>query len=241
LNKKNLSVLLLVAVAVASVIIYTNYLNKDTRDLHDESDLEDVTPDNVEYIGGKYDASIKYFENYSRILYTDETGQHDGYFEDKMRDTLDWIKNSAPEESVFFSWWDYGHMIKGYGEKSVVVRNPSKDILESLVNPDIEDEFDSNETILDVANALSATDETEFFQIIEEYSVSHILVTELEPLKSAWIFHYAGLDYQEFAYRNEEWTESAKQTMIAKLVDDRDIELEIVYEDEYAKIYSRTQ
>ncbi|RLE62706.1 MAG: hypothetical protein DRN53_03490 [Thermoprotei archaeon] len=43
-----------------------------------------------------------------------------------MRKALEWIKINTPEDSIFLSWWDYGHMIKSYAERHVVIRNFQK-------------------------------------------------------------------------------------------------------------------
>ncbi len=35
-------------------------------------------------------------------------------------DTLEWIKNNTPEDSVIISWWDYGYWISVMGERATV-------------------------------------------------------------------------------------------------------------------------
>jgi len=96
----------------------------------------------TEDIGGKYNASVTYWNDHSELSYTDESGLHtSSYFDDELSDGLNWIKTSIPETATFLCWWNYGHIIKAVGERDVIVRNPSHEILNSIADPTRINEF----------------------------------------------------------------------------------------------------
>jgi asparagine N-glycosylation enzyme membrane subunit Stt3 len=112
------------------------------------------TPETFEEIGGKYDAIVSYYgDNRTLIEYRDETGNHIGDYYPSMAASLDWVKANTPEDSVFLCWWDYGHMIEAYAERDAVVKDPSEEILDSVVVTGDITEFASHQTILGVADA----------------------------------------------------------------------------------------
>ena len=51
-------------------------------------------------------------------------------------------------------------MIKAVGERNVIVRNPSHEILNSVADPSAIKEFDSNQKILDVASAFTTDNQS---------------------------------------------------------------------------------
>ena len=85
------------------------------------------------------------------------------YFKVEFRTGLDWIKENTPENSTFLCWWDYGHMIKGYAERNVLVRNPSEEIKECVPDPSTIPEFDPHEKIYDVATVFTNSTRTIFY------------------------------------------------------------------------------
>jgi asparagine N-glycosylation enzyme membrane subunit Stt3 len=183
-------------------------------------------PEKIEEIGGKYNVVIYYWKNNrTTIEYIDEAGKHSGLFLTTMRNALEWIKTNSPKDSVFLCWWDYGHMIKGYAERNVVIRNPSREILKSVTHPSKIKEFDPHERIVDVATAFSTTDPNEALRIMQRYGVSYVLVYEEDLYKAHWIFWTAGLNTTEYFYRY--WPEKgyytfsdkAKDTIIARLLE----------------------
>lgn len=198
------------------------------------------TPENVENVGGKYNVTISLGEKYSEVEYTDEDGNHSGVFLVEMRSGLDWIKVNTPENAIFLCWWDHGYMIKGYAERNIVVRNPSTEILNSVADPSWVTEFEPHERIFDVATAFATTDLTVMMQVIEKYDVTHIFVSHNDFWKAGWIFNAAELewiDYLESQDSSFEFTDYGKQTMIARLLENRDTNFTLVYEDLEIKVY----
>ena len=196
---------------------------------------------NVENIGGKYNANLSFWEDHTEMEYADESGKHSElYFDVEIRSGLDWIKTNTPENATFLCWWDYGHMIKGYAERNVVVRNPSNEILESIANPSGIKEFDPHEKILDVATALATSDFTETSRILDKYNVTHVLVSSDDLIKAYWFFKIAGMNPTDYLlHQDSSWTftEAGKQTMISKLLENRDTGFTLIYEDQEIKVY----
>lgn len=231
MDRRIIAVIVIVVIAVAAVLLYISF----------KKDVEEP-PINVENIGGKYNATISFLEGgWAEIEYTDEDGKHSRmYFNVEMRNGSDWIRTNTPENATYLCWWDYGHMIKGYAERNVVVRNPSEEILESVGDPSSVVEFDPHERIVDVATALTTNNFTEMLQILERYDVTHVLVCSDDLGKVVWFYRIAGLDETEYVSGFEHdqfFTEAGKQTMIAKLLENRDTGFTLIYEDDEIKVY----
>jgi len=231
MDKRVIVVIIIVVSAICAVLLYVNL----TRNAEEP-------PLNVENIGGKYNATISFWDDYAKIEYSDEDGKHSRmYFKVEMRSGLDWIRNNTSENATFLCWWDYGHMVKGYTERNVVVRNPSEESKECVKDPSSITEFDPHERILDVATALTTTSFTKMLQIIEKYDVTHILVCTDDLIKATWFFRIAGLEWADYLVsQNSTWefTDAGMQTMIAKLLDKRAAgRFTLTYEDNEIKVY----
>jgi asparagine N-glycosylation enzyme membrane subunit Stt3 len=210
-----------------------------------------------EYVGGKYQCTIEItgqdprgFE-VGQIYYVKDGVNHTGYWSENMRNALDWIRNNTPDNSVFLNWWDYGHMIVGYAERESVSKNPSEEALISVRNPSELKELDSNTIIIDVAKALTVTDENETLAIMSKYNANYILVASDDGKEKAdWIFKFAGLNYTD--YLNTSWkptdlpfdanqyNELGKQTVLCRILTKAHIYgLTLVHSDKYFTIYRR--
>ena len=242
------ALIVLIAIVAASSICYIYLLPEK--------------PEKIEEIGGKYNVAIYYWKNNrTTIEYTDETGKHSGLFLTTMRNALEWIKTNTPKDSVFLCWWDYGHMIKGYAERNVVIRNPSREILKSVTDPSKIKEFDPHERIVDVATAFSTTDSNEALRIMQKYGASYIFITRMEFAKSYWMFYIASLNTTEYTCKSKEectyysffskdwplkdyslFSDKAKETIIAQLLENREItHFTLIYSDKNVKIYRVSQ
>jgi len=63
------------------------------------------------------------------IEYEEDDRTFRNYFDPNLRTSLDWIKEKTAGDSNFLCWWDYGHMIRGYTSRDVIIYSPSEDIL----------------------------------------------------------------------------------------------------------------
>ena len=237
MDKRIIIGLVMIVVVIAAAISYIFA----TKSAEEPPLNSGKTPTNVEYIGGKYNANITFYEDFAEIEYKDEEGIHsDMYFALGARDALDWIKLNTAEVSMFLCWWDYGHMIKGYAERDVLIRNPSEEIVDTVANPSEVKEFDSHEQILDVAIVLTTGNSSEMMQILEKYGVTHILIPSRD-INIAWIYYsVAGRDWNEYLMSQDsgfKFTELGKQTFISRLLENRDLSFGLIYEDSEIKIY----
>jgi asparagine N-glycosylation enzyme membrane subunit Stt3 len=200
-------------------------------------------PTSIESIGGKYNTVVTWWGDRVQLSYTDESGHHvSSYFDDNMKLGLNWINSSTPMNATFFCWWDYGHMIKAVGERNVIVRNPSHEILNSISDPNGIKEFDSNEKILDVASALTTDNQTKTTQIMEKYDATYLMVDKDDLVKSTWFFKIVGLNFTDYLVNQGSgfvFTDMGKTTMIARLLENTNTEpFSLVYQDEQMKIYN---
>jgi asparagine N-glycosylation enzyme membrane subunit Stt3 len=199
----------------------------------------------IENIGGKYDAVVTHWGDRIQLSYTDESGHHvSSYFDDNMKAGLNWINSSTPENVTILCWWDYGHMIKAVGERNVVVRNPSHEILNSIADPSGMKEFDPNEKILDVASALTTDNQSKTVQIMGKYNATYVMIGKDDVTKSVWFFKIAGLNYTDYLASQGNslgFTDLGNTTMIARLFNNRDTgPFTLVYHDQQMKIYKLT-
>jgi len=238
MNKRIAAVIAIIVVAAVVIATISYYsLTQKSKEL----------PTSTEYVGGKYNSTLSFFKDgNSEIEYKDENGSHsEKYFEPQMRTGLDWIRNSTPEDAVFLCWWDYGHMIKGYAERNVILRNPSHEWIIMVAEGwrSQVTEFDSNEKIVDVANALTTSNSTETKLIMERYGASYVVVYEDEYVvaKAGWMCKVAGLDPLNYTTPTSPlaFTDSGKEMMISRLLDNRDSGFTLVYQDSVMKVYRK--
>lgn len=210
-----------------------------------------------EFIGGKYDCRIGITGEDSRgfeigqVFYVKDGVEQAGYYNGYLKDVLEWIKINILDDSVFLNWWDYGHMIVGYAEKDTVVKYPSEEVLISVADPTGFKELESHEKIVDVAKALTTTNETETILVMKKYDATYFLVTvEDGKDKPYWIFHFAGLNFTNFENTNwngsdlpfdsNQYNEKGKETVIHRILVNNEVKgLIQVYRDENVVIYKR--
>jgi hypothetical protein len=236
MNKRIIIAVAIVAVVIVAVVSYV-ILAKTGKEL----------PMSVENVDGRYNVTLSFFKDRTQIDYADETGNHSGrYFEPQMRTGLDWIKNNTPESAIFLCWWDYGHMIKGYAERNVTGRNPSQEWIDMVAEKSSVNEFDPNERLVDVAKALTTSNYTEMLQIMEKYGAVYVVIYKDDGPqvgKAWWMFKVAGLDPVSYQEKLENSTlvfnDAGKQTMLSRLLDNRDPGLTLVYQDAVMKVYKK--
>ncbi len=235
---KRVAVVITIVVVAAVVIGAVSYysLTQKSKEL----------PTSTEYVGGKYNVTLSFFNRSGgQMEYADETGRHsEDYFEPQMRTGLDSIKNATPENAVFLCWWDYGHMIRGYAERNVIARNPSHEWI-SMVAEGWRShitEFDPNEKIVDIAKALTTSNSTETLQAMQKYSATYIVVYKDDLIKSSWMYRVAGLEWTQYlTYQNSTtaFTDAGMNTMISRLLDNRNTGFTMVYQDTAMKVYEK--
>ncbi len=143
-------------------------------------------------------------------------------------------------------------MVVGYSERESVIKNPSEEALVSVGDPADYEELDPHEMIVDVAKALTTTNESETLSMMNKYNATHILVTAVDGGgKATWISRFAGHNFTNYmdmtwysdnhngyTFNPNMYNELGKKTTIYKILTNAEIErLTQVYSDEDVKIY----
>ncbi|MFH1834622.1 MAG: hypothetical protein ABH851_00370 [Methanobacteriota archaeon] len=171
-----------------------------------------------------------------RLSYVGEGKVYTNFFDESLKDGLDWIIENTSEGVVFLSWWDYGHMIRGYAKRQVVVYAPSSSILKTLANKDwdpiVQGEFSSQEKIRDVGEALLTEDSSKTLEVMGKYGAEYLLVHSSDVEKSGAIAYAVSGEYEE----------ASENTILSKAVHKKEIGgLNLVYEDFFIRIYEKDQ
>jgi asparagine N-glycosylation enzyme membrane subunit Stt3 len=137
----------------------------------------------TENITGKYNATIehynvsKYNESFGRdeISYWFNGSRERGPFIPTAVNAMNWIKNNTADDSVFLSWWPYGHMIRGMAERESIISDPSAAIADTVMFPERVDKWEERERVNGVAGALLATDLNFTKDIMDKYHSKYVL------------------------------------------------------------------
>ncbi|MFH1770093.1 MAG: lipoprotein [archaeon] len=176
------------------------------------------------------------------IVYHADEQTYRNYFRPELRSALDWIVNNTPKNSVFLNWWDYGHMIRGYTGRSVIVFSPSEDLLWTLASGEWDEEssgpFATDEDTQDVSFALFGDDIEATRLIMEKHGAYYIFVTSIDKDIFEYTLFYKMYSEEEFS--EDEKTQKIEEAIITKLLNGEAFEgFNVAYADQYVKIYQR--
>lgn len=156
------------------------------------------------------------------------------YYDESLKDALEWIKENTSQDAVFLSWWDYGHMIRAFGERDVVVYAPSKNLNNTTGaswTPE-KGPFSADNTTRDVARALLSSNSSETLDIMKSYNATYALVHATDPMKSFSMFVALG--------EPGKYVRDVLHTFIDRALSKERIEgMELAYSDENVVIYRR--
>ncbi|MFC1800551.1 hypothetical protein ACFLYT_00675 [Nanoarchaeota archaeon] len=206
-----------------NTVIDTEKISDSVEVLTVESELGDETWESQTI---KYEKDGKVLEN---------------YFNPWLRPSFDWISENVGEDSVILSWWDYGHMIKGYTNRDVVLYSPSEDILWTVASGEWDVEgsgpLSSHEKILDVVSVLTTEEPAKVIEIMDQYDADYLFLTAKDSVFSAVLFYLGGLNTEEYQTKDGP-KEKALATMLYRMIGKEEIDgLELVYFDDLVRIY----
>jgi len=97
-----------------------------------------------------------------------------------------------------------------------------------------------------VAAAFTTNDTAEMVQMMEKYGAAyvHVSIDLFNRGGSGWIYTAAGLNWTNYLVRADstwEFTDAGRQTVFAKLIENRDTRLTLVYQDETMKVTEKTK
>jgi hypothetical protein len=152
-----------------------------------------------EFIGGSYNSTIEHWQwrmpdydenNFNRwedfyyLKFNKNGVEYKSIISDRIRNCLDWLTNNSKWGDGVLCWWDYGPLINGYTDCISIVDSPSKEMESTIVDPWEIPEWDSNEKIVDVSNALLEAPDYSI-DIINKYNARYVMVgTEMFPFDS---------------------------------------------------------
>lgn len=210
-------------------------------EMPDEKPLE--TGRDTESLDNRYNGEIITIHNilnnvsYTQynIRYTKDNTTMENYFLPELRPSLKWINENTPEDSVFFNWWDYGHMIQGYTGRDVVVFSPSKDILWSVASNNWDEQssgpMSSSEQIQDVVFAFISNNPEILKEKMQKYNSKYVFVSKIDKIT---IDYWLGKlkDYPSI-------TEMYSEHLVSRMLQNESIEgFTQVYSDNVVKIYT---
>jgi hypothetical protein len=122
-----------------------------------------------------------------RIIYNWQGQDFKNYFDYDLKPGLDWIKEFLDEDDKILSWWDYGHMVRGYTGIDVVLYAPSRNILNTVADKKGPRKKQNPRIVTDVALALVTEDHKKTLEIMGKYDATHLLITKHEEGKAELI------------------------------------------------------
>ncbi|UCE36440.1 MAG: hypothetical protein JSW00_13075 [Thermoplasmata archaeon] len=208
---------------------------------------------NTEEIGGNYDARLEHWQAYYdgqwydkyEIHYNIDGKDYMGIFFPEMRPGFNWVKKNTEQNDTVLCWWDYGHAIRGYTGRNAVIYSPSKSIKNTIVDPSTIKDWEDEDRVKRVAQALVATNSSETINVMKQYNSKYLITSHRDSSGITYAFFQAAdleiSDYMEVSkgMSFREFTEKGRETLIYRVWAGEDIPgLELVYSDINSRIYT---
>jgi asparagine N-glycosylation enzyme membrane subunit Stt3 len=157
-------------------------------------------------------------------------------------DSMEWMSRNLPQDAVITAWWDYGHMIRGLGEREAVGFNPSEESLHTVAMVAAGGEFDTESLgelsdhgdIEMVAMALTTTDPSEMIAIMQAYHSDYIMVSRNDRTISWIIYDISAVEAEQL----DEYTFVNDNSMMYRMLAHDDIrDMDMLYSDSAVVIY----
>ncbi len=175
------------------------------------------------------------------FIYSREGIVYYGFLDVKFIPSLNWIRSNTPQNETFLSWWEQGHMIRGYAGKEVVAYAPSKSTMWTIGDKDWGEEregnFTSNEIIYDLAVAYTARDSETTKKIMRRYNAKYIFFAQEYNQKLPHLLTVAGENVRRFLTEDNHFTIIGRETMAYRLSTGQNTGLKLLYEDDHARVY----
>lgn len=163
-------------------------------------------------------------------------------FNPYMRPALDYLhENSKPSDKVL-TWWDNGHIVRGYARREPLIYTPCKDILDTVVKGKWDEaalgEFSSKDDVTNVAYALLADSPTIMQGIMKRYGARWVFVARIDQKKIIGMTKLLGEDISNYLDELDEPKATVQHKMLFKMSDGWQVKgFKLAYEDDYAFVY----
>ncbi|MBW2967881.1 hypothetical protein KY362_05335 [Candidatus Woesearchaeota archaeon] len=163
-------------------------------------------------------------------------------FNPYMQPALDYLReNSKPSDKVL-TWWDNGHVIRGYARREPIIYTPCREILETVVKGKWDQselgEFSSKEDATNVAYALLADSPSITKGIMKRYGARWVFVARIDQKKIVGMTMLLGEDMSAYLDELDEPKMSVQHKILFKMSDGWPVKgFQLRYEDDYAFVY----
>ncbi len=163
-------------------------------------------------------------------------------FDVNMKKGLIWLKaNSKPSDKVL-TWWDNGHMVRGFARREPIMYTPSYELLKTTRTGKWDEAklgaFANNDDAVNVAYALLADSPAVAQGIMKRYGAKWLLVTKADTQKIEGMAVLIGDDYTTYLDDLGQPKDAVIQKVVFKAADNWPLKgFENPYHDDYINIY----
>ncbi|NQU78502.1 hypothetical protein HQ545_01910 [Candidatus Woesearchaeota archaeon] len=177
-----------------------------------------------------------------QLEYIQDEKMYTSWFSTRLRPALDWMKeNSEPDDKVL-TWWDNGHLIRGYVQLEPIIYTPSRNLIETVAEGKWDEEkmgeFANPDDVTNVAYALLADSPTITIGIMTRYKTKWAFVPRIDMKKVAGMA--VALDERAEDYLDDlgDPKGTVKHKVLFKMADGWTVKgFKLVYQDDYAYVY----
>ena len=158
-----------------------------------------------------------------------------------MRPSLDWLKENTKPSDKILSWWDNGHLIRGYARREPIVYAPCVEIKSTLAdkwNVDTMGPYSSKDDLTNVAYALLADSPVVSQGIMKRYGARYAYVPRMDQKKVEGMTMLLGEDVNNYLDDVGDPKEGVRTKVLFRMADGWPVKgFNKVYEDDYVNIY----
>lgn len=195
---------------------------------------------------------VKYTEtreevNYSsyELEYIKDNKLYTVWFSQNLRPALDYLKkNSKPSDKVL-TWWDNGHLIRGYAKREPIVYTPHYDLLETVAGGEWDEEkygkFSNKDDLTNVAYALLADSPKIAQGIMKRYDAEWVFVARIDQKKIPGMVILMDETLDNYLDDLGDPKQGVMHKLIFQMAEGFHVKgFKQEYEDEYATVYRLT-
>ncbi|MFC1741948.1 hypothetical protein ACFL3V_05410 [Nanoarchaeota archaeon] len=182
--------------------------------------------------------------NYStyEMEYIQDGKKYSTWWSPRLRPALDYLKKNAEQGDKVLTWWDNGHLIRGYTRLEPLVYTPSYELLDTVAGGEWDEEtlgeFAETDLITNVAYALLSDSPKITMGVMRRYGANWAFAARIDEKKIAGMVKLMGEDMGSYLDDIGDIKATVRQKVIFKMADGWTIKgFEMRYEDDYATVY----
>ena len=164
------------------------------------------------------------------------------WFDENLRPALDWLHaNSRPSDKVL-TWWDNGHIVRGYARREPLMYAPSRSILSTVAKGKWDQEklghFTDEDIATNVAYAFLADSPTITQGVMKRYGAKWIFAARVDQKKIAGMPILLDEDVKEYLDDLGDPKATVQHKVIFRVSEGWPVKgFNLKYEDDYAYVY----